>query len=224
MSDVEITIAGERLSLLPERALWWARERALLIADAHFGKSATFRAYHIPVPEGSLNADLARLARALARTQALKLIILGDLLHTAKGRDAETVATVARWREQHAAVHITLVRGNHDRHAGDPPPAWGMRTVNAPLPMPPFALDHQPREAEAYVLAGHLHPLAQLTGPGKQMLRLPCFWFGERAAVLPAFSEFTDGMLIRPAPHDRVFVVTPSRVMALAPSRGDPRP
>jgi DNA ligase-associated metallophosphoesterase len=217
MNDVHITISGERLRLLPERALYWDRQRALLIADAHFGKSATFRAFHIPVPEGSLHADLARLTQALARTRANKLIILGDLLHTAKGRDADTVAAVARWREQHPDLDITLVRGNHDRHAGDPPPSWRIPAVNAPLPLPPFVLAHQPREAEDYVLAGHLHPLAQLTGPGKQALRLPCFWFGARAAVLPAFSEFTDGMLIRPAPRDQVFVVTPAQVLHLNP-------
>ena len=32
-----ITLAGEAVVLLPERALWWPRERALFVADVHLG-------------------------------------------------------------------------------------------------------------------------------------------------------------------------------------------
>ncbi|CAN5366364.1 hypothetical protein BH10PSE17_BH10PSE17_35830 [soil metagenome] len=45
--------AGERLELLPERAIWWPGERTLLIADVHFGKGAAFRALGVPVPRGT---------------------------------------------------------------------------------------------------------------------------------------------------------------------------
>jgi metallophosphoesterase superfamily enzyme len=50
----------------------------------------------------------------------------------------------------------------------------------------------------AYVLAGHLHPGVVLGGRAHDRLRLPCFHFGPRSGVLPAFGEFT-GMHVVPA-------------------------
>jgi DNA ligase-associated metallophosphoesterase len=221
MTDAAIRVAGEALTLLPERAICWARSKTLLIADPHFGKSATFRAHGIPIPEGGLQADLARLTGAINRTGAETLIVLGDLLHTAQGRDDETIASVRAWRERHPDLQITLVRGNHDRYAGDPPDTWQMECVDAPLARPPFVLTHQPESsANGYVLAGHLHPLALLEGKGKQSLKLPCFWFGADQAVLPAFGSFIDGMVIRPLPADRVFVVTLGSVQRTSNASG----
>ncbi|MEO8391601.1 MAG: ligase-associated DNA damage response endonuclease PdeM [Chloroflexota bacterium] len=216
MTDAKFEVAGETLTLMPERAIYWERNKTLLIADPHFGKSATFRAHGIPIPEGNLNSDLARLTQAITRTGADKVIVLGDLLHTVLGRDDETLGSVQMWREQHPDLQITLVRGNHDRHAGDPPDVWQMQCVDAPITKPPFVLTHQPEpSADGYVLAGHLHPLALLEGKGKQSLKLPCFWFGTEQAILPAFGSFIDGMVVRTVATDRVFVVTPGSVQRI---------
>ena len=46
---LEIEWAGEKLVLLPERAIWWAREKTLFIADPHFGKASTFRSAGLAV-------------------------------------------------------------------------------------------------------------------------------------------------------------------------------
>ena len=53
MSDHEISLAGEAVRLLPERAIYWERERALVVADLHWGKAATFRAAGVPLPPGT---------------------------------------------------------------------------------------------------------------------------------------------------------------------------
>lgn len=214
MVDINIDVCGETLTLMPERAAFWERTRTLFIADTHFGKMATFRAYAVPLPDGGLQADLARLSRAIERSGADKLIVLGDLLHAAKGRDEATLATVGDWRAKHRDFKVILVRGNHDQRAGDPPVGWGIDVVDAPTPGPVFVLSHEPITPEAgYALAGHLHPAALLVGKGRQMLKLPCFWFGERCAVLPAFSSFVDGAVVQPKHGDRVFVATDETVM-----------
>lgn len=217
MSDATVKIGGETLLLMPERAIFWERQTALLIADPHFGKSATFRARHVPIPEGDLALDLARLTSALERTGAETLIVLGDLIHAAAGRDAATIGAVCAWRETHNARRVLLVRGNHDRSAGDPPAEWQLDdVVDAPHASGPFILSHHPGpSAEGYVLAGHLHPLVQLTGKGRQMLNLPCFWFGKAGAVLPAFGSFIDGAVIRPASEDRVFAIAGEAIFAV---------
>ena len=41
------------LQLLPERAVWRPRERALFVADLHLGKAAAFRAFGAPAPTGA---------------------------------------------------------------------------------------------------------------------------------------------------------------------------
>lgn len=216
MSDYRIEIHDETLLLLPERAVYWPRTGTLFIADPHLGKSATLRAHAIPLPEGDMAADLHRLSQAVRRTQANQVIILGDLLHAARGRDASVLTTFTAWRAQHMDLHLFLVRGNHDRSAGDPPEDWQIQIVNGPTPGPHFVLSHEPFEpTEGYALAGHIHPAVQLTGKGRQSLKLACFWFGENCGVLPAFGDFTGGALIKPRRGDQVFVVTETQVMAV---------
>ena len=211
-----VTIADETLHLLPERAIFWPRTQTLLIADPHLGKAATFRAHAIPLPEGNTVAELQRLGQAIDRTGATKLIILGDLFHTARGRDETVLNAVATWRNHYAGLAIYLVRGNHDRHAGDPPPEWRFDVSEGPTPGPYWVLNHEPLEpAAGYALVGHLHPAVQLTGKGRQALKLPCFWFGPKCGVLPAFGDFIDHGTIRPKAGDRVFVVTEESVIAV---------
>lgn len=212
----ELKIADEILHLLPERTLFWPRTQTLFIADPHLGKAATFRAHAIPLPEGNTVAELQRLSQAIDRTGATKLIILGDLFHTARGREDAVMQAVTTWREQYAALAIYLVRGNHDRHAGDPPPEWCIAVTDGPTAGPYWVLSHEPLQPETgYALAGHLHPAVQLTGKGRQSLKLPCFWFGEKCGVLPAFGDFIDHGTIRPQRGDRVFVVADDKVMAV---------
>ena len=216
MDDFIITVANEQLTLMPERAIYWERSYTLFIADPHFGKTATFRAHGIPLPEGSMSADLQRLTQVLNRTQATALIILGDMIHTTKGRDEQTLLAFSEWRKQHPKIELLLIRGNHDKHAGDPPSEWNVRCVDAPVFNPPFTLSHIPFEPEnGYVLAGHVHPAVQLVGKGRQTLKLPCFHFGKTYGILPAFGSFIDHTFIKPAPRDRIYGVTPAQVFAL---------
>jgi DNA ligase-associated metallophosphoesterase len=216
--DCAISLAGEQVMLLAERALYWPRGRALLIADPHLGKAAAFRAASIAVPEALTAADLARLDRALERTGAARLMILGDLLHARAGRSPAVLEAVAAWRAARPGLELLLVRGNHDRGAGDPPPAWGVRCFDEPHLVAPFALRHLPEPSPSgYVLAGHLHPAVALVGPGRQRERLPCFMIGPHLAVLPAFGGFTGAATVRPRPGERCYVVAGDSVVPVGP-------
>jgi DNA ligase-associated metallophosphoesterase len=215
-----IEIAGEELSLMADRSLYWPKAKTLLVADAHVGKAATFRAGGIFVPRGTTSGTLARLDDALNRTGATRLIFLGDLLHAREGRSPETLAVVAEWRAAHASLDVILVRGNHDRSAGDPPTSLGFCCVDAPMLDGPFAFVHHPTAIEGrYVLAGHVHPAVRLSGRGRQYARLPCFWVRATAAVLPAFGDFTGTGIIEPADEDRVFAVAGGSVLEVAVER-----
>jgi DNA ligase-associated metallophosphoesterase len=208
MSDARITIRGEELSLLPERAAVWHREKALLVADPHWGKAATFRAEGIPVPSGTTREAIERLTSIILRMQAERVIFLGDLLHAKAGRSESMFAALREWRGALLNVDVVLVRGNHDRRAGDPPPELSIRCVDAPFAAPPFLLAHHPKPDDGgYVIAGHVHPAIHLSGPARQSARLPCFLFSERLAILPAFGDFTGVAEIDASADDRVFAI-----------------
>ena len=213
---------GLTLHLLPQRAVFLPAHGMLLIADAHIGKAVSFRRLGVPVPGGTTSETLQRLTAAVVSCGAQQVVFLGDLLHSARSRAAPTWAAVALWREQHAALQLTLLRGNHDQHAGDPPPEWGVRCIDGPLRLPgapgqpDLALAHHPEPLPgAYVLAGHIHPAVVLAGRAHERLRLPCFHFGPQVGVLPAFGAFTGMHVMSNGPGERVFVVGEGSVHAL---------
>ena len=213
-----VEVEGERLVLFPERLAWWERRSTLLVADAHWGKGAAFRAAGIPVPQGTTQGGLARLDSVLERTGATRVVFLGDYLHAKEGRAPGTLRALADWRERHPSLELTLVRGNHDRHAGDPPEEVGVGCVDAPLVDPPFVLAHFPDPHPAgYVLAGHVHPAVRLVGRGRQRERLPCFWVRPGVAVFPSFGDFTGAADVHPDPGAHVFVIAEDRVVELPP-------
>ena len=66
-------------------------------------------------------------------------------------------------------------------------------------------------------LAGHLHPVVRLNGPGRDSLRTPCFVVGTRQIVLPAFGEFVGGSLVSPCEGERTLIATARGVFDVTP-------
>lgn len=211
--ECALKIAGHTLLLLADNALYWPQRKLLLIADPHFGKAAAYRALGQPVPHGTTATNLSRLDALLARYPTTHLIFLGDFLHAPKSHAPATLAALHEWRQRHARLACTLIRGNHDRRAGDPPSTLGIEIVNEPLVLDPFALRHTPAaQAGHHVIAGHLHPVFQLHGKGRQSLRLPCFWCSDEMTVLPSFGDFTGGQAVGITLVHRIFVTDGSGV------------
>ncbi|MGE7993513.1 ligase-associated DNA damage response endonuclease PdeM [Pseudomonas sp. NPDC089554] len=216
MSHLAVEHCGETLWLLPDKALYWPARRALLVADVHIGKAASYRALHQPVPRGTTEATLARLDQLLGLYACEQLVVLGDFLHASAAQAPAIQARLLAWRQRHAGLHMVLVRGNHDRHAGDPPGQLAIEVHEEPWLMEPFALQHEPLAHPSHpVLAGHVHPVCLLRGKARQRLRLPCFALGPQVSLLPAFGEFTGGWNIEAQPGSRLFVVGDGQVWAL---------
>ncbi len=236
---VQVRVGGVDLTLLPEKAAWIASQRTLLVADAHIGKAVSFRRLGVPVPRGTTGETLAVLDGLIERLGAARIVFLGDFLHSARSLAAGTLDAVTRWRAWHPGLTIVLVRGNHDAHAGDPPPALGFEVVDEPYHPDgvgvgvggggggggggALALCHHPRARPGcHVVAGHLHPCVTLGGPAHDRLRLACFQVGPQVTVLPAFGSFTGMHPVRPAPGDRLFVVADGVVRAIASADSQP--
>lgn len=223
---LRIAVAGDDVVLHPSGAALLASHRTLLVADAHFGKAVSFRKLGVPVPSGTTTETLDTLDNAVRDTRADRIVFLGDFLHSRRSHAKGTLDTITGWRERNPRIGITLVRGNHDDRAGDPPAHLGIDVVDEPLALGPFALCHHPRPvAGAYVIAGHWHPCISVAGRAFERLRLPCFWFGDDSGelpqnavgVLPAFGSFTGMHRIEPRAGDRIFPVAQDVVRALPP-------
>jgi DNA ligase-associated metallophosphoesterase len=203
---VSVELGGERLILLPQKAAFWPRERMLIIADIHFGKAAAFRSWGIPVPEGTTTENLDALDTLIDLTGANHILFLGDFLHARAAHAASTQTAMLAWRLRRCELILTLVRGNHDKHAGDPAVQLGIDLVDEPYTVGPYAFCHHPDiEAPGYVLAGHVHPVYVLA-TRSDALRLPCFIAGPQRMILPSFGAFTGGHALRPEPGERVWV------------------
>jgi uncharacterized protein len=213
-----VDIDGHALVLSAERAAFDPQLNSLFIADAHFGKDAVFRARGIPVPEGSTAQTLARIDALIGMHRPESIVFLGDLLHARESHAVSTLAALSEWRSRHPRMRLLLVEGNHDRHAGAPPAVLDVATAQEPYRWGPWALCHYPQVVEgAYALAGHEHPVYRLA-TRLDRARLPCFRFGSRAGVLPAFGSFTGGFEVNEtALGERIFVVAGDRVLAVRP-------
>jgi DNA ligase-associated metallophosphoesterase len=211
--------AGQRWELLAGRAAWWPAARTLIAADLHLGKARHFRAHGVPVPRGTTGDTLGRLTDLLHQTAARRLLVLGDLFHARAGVDAGLVQQLTAWRTTHPGVTMLNVRGNHDQRAGDPPPEVDIRCIDR-LSEADVDFVHDPAAAsDLPIMAGHIHPCVKLGGRGGDRMRAPCFHFGPRVAVLPAFGAFTGCHPMPVRRGDAVFVVGPGTIMQLTGSR-----
>jgi uncharacterized protein len=219
----ETTIANEAVLLDAQRAMYWPRMRTLFLADVHLGKVSHFRQAGVSLSDavqaGATGAAFARMDDLIARHQPIHLVFLGDLLHSAAiHRSNATLDALTAWRAKHAALRMTLIRGNHDDKSGDPPASLNIECVDEPLAMEPFAACHYPETVVdgLHTLAGHIHPAVRLSGGygnRREGVRLACFWVSDHATVLPAFGEFTGTHVVKPRVGDRVFVVADERVV-----------
>ncbi len=215
MSAIATELAGERVLLLPQKALYWPAERTLLIADIHFGKAASFRALGVPVPRGTTSENLAAIETLLTTYEVQRIVFLGDFLHSKSAQAPATLQAMLDWRGRHQELDLLLVRGNHDWHAGDPSESLRVAMADEPFACGPFALCHHPGLAcEGYVLAGHVHPVFHLRTQ-RESLRLPCFLLGTSRAILPAFGAFTGGHSLVPQDSDKVYVVADESIFLI---------
>jgi uncharacterized protein len=222
----------EAVVFRPDRTAWLPSSNCLLVADVHLGKAARYRRLGVPVPEGSTQDSLARLSVALQQTRAVKLVVLGDLLH---GPGCVTPPVQAAWqafRSRHADLVIELVRGNHDRRAGDPPAEWGVQGVDEGQ-AGAWRLLHEPPDecGDGRVmrakrvpcirlqpwLAGHVHPAVILQGRAGDRVRLPCFLARNAGALLPAFGAFTGGHAVALRSGEQAWALGPHGLLEATP-------
>ncbi len=202
-TGAEIECCGETLRLLPEHGVFLPEHAALLVADTHFGKDASFRKGGLAVPRGSSEATLECIEKMIVDNAAHKLVFLGDLFHARCSLSEAFSTRLEEFFLTHTNVEVYLTLGNHDVAVGRLPTHWNLQ-VSQSLKLGKFTLEHFPREADAdeVLCCGHLHPAVHIQEVGK----LPCFWLSEQRLMLPAIGKFTGTAKVIPRGDDMVWV------------------
>ena len=211
---MEVVIRGELFDLYPQKAVFWRSQETILLSDLHLGKINHFRRAGIPVPSKANDHNLELLIDLIQVTQPSRIICLGDLFHSHYNAEWEVFGEVVK---HFSSIAFDLVAGNHDIMGSYQYQRKGIR-LHDTLQIGDFLLTHHPLEeisAQTYNIAGHIHPGVSLRGKGRQSLTLPCFYFGERQALLPAFGKFTGLARIEPGRQDKVFVVAEDKVIGV---------
>ncbi|MES3019126.1 MAG: ligase-associated DNA damage response endonuclease PdeM [Bacteroidota bacterium] len=207
---------GQTLLLLPEKAIFWKEERILIIADIHLGKVGHFRKAGIGIPKQMEQDDLALISDLIHEYNPAKIIFLGDLFHSDMNNDWDWLVM---WRSMFKKIEMILVLGNHDILNNKFYIDLNFE-LHDTLNVGPFLFSHEPLKTKAlvenvaYVICGHIHPGVTLKGSARQMLTLPCFHFGAKQAIIPAFGKFTGKVCVKNIKGDKVFAVVKNKVIS----------
>lgn len=204
---------GEELQLIGEKAVFWTKEKMLIISDVHLGKVNHFRKAGIPVPSKANQKNIEVLIQLLQDIKPERVIFLGDLFHSSYNQEWEVLGQVL---DHFPDISFELVKGNHDILGEHQYVKHKIKLHELYITREPFIFTHEPL-AEIpmgfYALAGHIHPGVLMKGKGRQRLRLPCFWFGKDQGLLPAFGEFTGLHIITPGVEDEVYLVIGGKIL-----------
>ena len=188
---VPFSFAGEELALVQGRALFWAREKALLVADLHLEKASFFARHGQMLPPYDSRESLERIALAIRETGARRVFTLGDNFHDGNGAARLEPHARGMLAALTRATDWVWITGNHDRGDGREAPEG---TEVAELNVSGLLLRHEARRGETRPeLSGHFHPKLRIAVRGRSIVR-PCAVASERKLILPAFGSLTGGM------------------------------
>lgn len=208
---LDIVLRNELVTLLTERALYWPKEKAIIVADLHWGKSAHFRKHGIAIPGNTQTQDELKLANIIKEYKIERLIIAGDLFHSKQNNEVDIFS---HWRSSHEQLHIDLVLGNHDILPFEKYINWNVQLHEGGLDIGPFFIAHDvPQDCEKFCIHGHVHPAIRISRRGYNTIKLDCYAEGDNRFILPAFGQFTGNFVLEPDEYKHIYVIAEKDVM-----------
>jgi DNA ligase-associated metallophosphoesterase len=199
--------------------LFWEDQSMLLISDVHLGKVSHFRKFGAAVPKEAIQKNFTAMDTAIGYFHPKAVVFMGDLFHSSLNREWQLFE---KWIAAQSAK-VILVSGNHDIISPLKYEELGIQVVEE-LILELFLLTHHPEEREGFFnFCGHIHPAIKLTGFGRQMVRLPCFYKSPRQLILPAFGEFTGTYTLEAKKDCEVFALLGDAVLPVTLSESKRR-
>jgi putative SbcD/Mre11-related phosphoesterase len=188
-----------------DRTLFLAEERALVVADIHWGYAQSHRRAGNLLPLWGNEATAERLRRLVRHYEPRMMIWLGDSLH--KPSDAEAAE---EFLEEIAHVEAIVIAGNHDLK-------W-KRADREEFVLADYVFHHghRTRELEPHLVEviGHLHPALSWGDGAGLRLRMPALVQGPRRIVLPSFSDWSSGTSWHDqlAEDEKLWLISPRKI------------
>jgi DNA ligase-associated metallophosphoesterase len=206
----------QTLWLSASRCIFWEEESVLIVSDLHFGKSGHFRKSGIGIPQHIFKNDLQRLFSQIEFFKPKILLVTGDMFHSTANKELDLFL---KWRNDISYVGFYLVRGNHDILNRGFYKKADIQVFTNKLSVGNFCFTHDGASAcddeKLFIFSGHTHPGIKMNGLAAQSLMLPCFYFGKKYAILPAFSQFTGLSKIKPLANDHVFAIVENEIIKI---------
>jgi DNA ligase-associated metallophosphoesterase len=211
---MQIELAGTIIELLPQRAIFLPETAVLILGDLHLGKAMHFRKEGIFMPPQSAYKDYETLHAVIGKYQPEHVYFLGDLFHSHHNSEWNQLAAFI---QKHPQTRFTLIKGNHDILKQELYGQHAINIIEKQISIGNLIFSHEPLTEfpEGMInVAGHIHPGCVIRSPGRQSLRLPCFYFKDDLFLLPAFGHLT-GLQILDTSDAEIFVIFPDKVMLL---------
>src|SRR5690606_27329832 len=109
------------------------------VSDLHFGKTGHFRKSGIPIPQSVFREDMQRLTAQLQFFKPGRLIVVGDMFHSAANKELDMFM---RWRNDFSWLPALLVKGNHDILSNEWYKTAGIDAVEETLQIAGFRFRH----------------------------------------------------------------------------------
>lgn len=190
--ETRLSLADDWLVARPEGALWWPDARTLIVSDLHLEKGSSYAASSGQLlPPYDTRATLGIVEALCRELEPERVISLGDSFHDRSAELRLASEDKARIRALTARFDWLWVEGNHDPDppedlGGTPQKEWRHRSL---------VFRHEPT-GERGEVAGHMHPVARISGRGRSVRRR-CFITNGRHMVLPAIGTYTGGLNVR---------------------------
>ena len=220
VSFAPLDFAGEELVLTSNQALYWPRERALLVADLHLEKGSWYAQRGQMLPPYDSRETLERVADAVKASGARRVITLGDNFHDDAGASRLDPYASGMLEALTRALDWVWITGNHDEQMAR---SFGAQLAEE-LEIGGIVLRHEAKPGETRAeLSGHYHPKMRLRVRERHIAR-PCGVVsrsdsGGDRMILPAFGAYTGGMDAG-APEILKALSPASRIDAVLPAKG----
>lgn len=190
-------------------ALWIEAERTLAAGDLHFEKGSAYGVRGQLLPPYDTMATLERLEAEVSALRPQRIVLMGDTFHDRWAEDRLTTEVIERLRALGEGRTVVWLAGNHD-----PAPPRGLPgEVAEDLPIQSLLLTHEPHAGPAPgEIAGHLHPVATVTGYGARVRRR-CFVTDGRRMILPAFGAYAGGLNVTDRAFAHLFEAPPTALI-----------
>ncbi len=212
---MKLELGSTEVILSSKRAVFLCQSRSLVLSDLHLGKSASFRARGLGLPEGTTKDDLEKMSSLIDEFDPQELLIAGDLIHSFDSLSPSITKMFQEWLDSHPKLRVKLTLGNHDKRT---PFEFQDLEILTKTSANGIVIAHDPSDLPQfqYGISGHLHPSILLrdrwNGP------LKCKGFLIRNGyhlILPSFSDFTGTTPIHLGTKDSFYALSNNKVIEI---------